>query len=91
MKKNEASHQVGHFTIGRRIHSTSEKSVYFASNPNGTRNLSDAAVYQLHPNHRLEQNSIDLTADAEILRQLNHSSFPKILHSYELEHAFARE
>lgn len=83
--------QIGHFKLQKRIHVSDDRGLFFAPNPEGTRNLSDAAIIVLHKTHRQIENTLALQDDYQLLSQLRHPVFPRVLHFYEREYAFARQ
>ena len=82
---------LGPYIIDRRIHTSEDRSLFYAPQPKGTRIPLDAAVYCLHHTHRQTQHVLALEDDFNLLKQLQHPAFPKAIQLYQRQFGFARE
>lgn len=86
----QVGQNIGPFVLERWLHSSTTRSLFYAPNPKGTRNLTDAAIYVLHQNIRTNEEIAKFQQDFQFLSMLEHPNLPKILHQYPSQYAYAR-
>lgn len=82
---------MGPYTLDHRIHTSEDRTLFYAPRPAGTRIPFGAAIYSLHHTHRQTEHILELEDDFQLLQRLNHPAFPKPIQLYEGQFGFARE
>ena len=86
----QVGQNIGPFVLERWLHSSTTRSLFYAPNPKGTRNLTDAAIYVLHQNIRTEEEIAKFQQDFQFISMLEHPNLPRVLHQYPSQYAYAR-
>ena len=87
----EVGQHIGPFILQKWVSSTPTVSLYYASNPEGTRTLGNAAIRVLNNGHRNEEQQQLLNQDYSLLQSIDHPSFPSVYRNYISQHGYARE
>lgn len=82
---------MGPYTLDHRVHTSEDRTLFYAPRPAGTRIPFAAAIYSLHHTHRQTEHILELEDDFQLLQRLNHPAFPKSIQLYEGQFGFARE
>jgi len=82
---------MGPYTLDHRVHTSEDRTLFYAPQPAGTRIPFAAAIYSLHHTHRQTEHILELEDDFQLLQRLNHPAFPKPIQLYEGQFGFARE
>ena len=83
--------QIGPFTLKRRITSSPTHSLFYASKPEGTRNLDAAAIQCINLDHQNPDTEQDQELNYQYLQKLTHQNIPPLYQLYTGQFALARE
>ena len=83
--------QIGPFTLKRRITSSPTHSLFYASKPEGTRNLDAAAIHCVNLDHQNAEMRQDQDLNYQYLQELEHPNIPPLYQYYSGQYALARE